>query len=63
MSERDRPRISVEDEGGRCVAEADIEVVSRSEVRGGGPHRSAGCRVRGRRGRGRQPWLTAALDV
>jgi hypothetical protein len=33
MSERDRPRISIEDEDGRCVAEADIEVVSRSEVR------------------------------
>ena len=33
MTERDRPRIAVEDEDGRCVADADIEVVGRSEVR------------------------------
>jgi hypothetical protein len=33
MTERDRPRIAVEDEDGRCVAEAEIEVVGRSEVR------------------------------
>jgi hypothetical protein len=33
MTERDRRRIAVEDEGGRCVAEADIEVVGGLEVR------------------------------
>jgi hypothetical protein len=33
MDEHDRPRISVEDEDGRCVAEADIDVVGHSEVR------------------------------
>jgi hypothetical protein len=33
MTERERPRVTLEDENGRCVAEADIEVVDGSKVR------------------------------
>jgi hypothetical protein len=33
MTDRDRLRISVDDEDGRCVAAADIEVVDRSAAR------------------------------
>ena len=33
MSDRSRSQISVDDEDGRCVAAADIEVVDPSEVR------------------------------
>ena len=33
MTEPDLPRVVIEDEQGRCVAEADIEVVGESEVR------------------------------
>ena len=33
MTDRDQPRVSVDDEDGRCVAAADIEVVGRSAVR------------------------------
>jgi hypothetical protein len=33
MTDRDQPRVSVDDEDGRCVAAADIEVVDGSAVR------------------------------
>src|SRR3954451_14718880 len=58
MTERDRPRIAVEDEDGRCVAEADIEVVSRSEVRAS-LHVEAGHLPRGTRTR----LVDAVLDT
>jgi hypothetical protein len=58
MTERDRPRIAVEDEDGRCVAEADIEVVGRSEVRAS-LHVEAGHLPRGTRTR----LVDAVLDT
>ena len=58
MTERDRPRIVVEDDDGRCVAEADIEVVSRSEVRAS-LHVEAGHLPRGTRTR----LVDAVLDT
>lgn len=33
MTDRDQPRVSIDDEDGRCVAAADIEVVEGSAVR------------------------------
>ena len=58
MTERDRPRIAVEDEDGRCVAAADVEVVGRSVVRAS-LHVEAGHLPRGTRTR----LVDAVLDT
>jgi hypothetical protein len=58
MTERDRQRVAVEDEDGRCVAEADIEVVGGAEVRAS-LHVEAGHLPRGTRTR----LVDAVLDT